>query len=73
MRAIAKWLITALATSTQRDILPPRRAKLFALSVIQLKLAFDAQRPIISDGDFHRHNNFSSLGIAAQVDDDALR
>ena len=73
MRTIAKRLITALATPTQGDKLPPLDGELFAFSIIQLEIAFDAQRPIVSDGDFHRHSNLSSLRIAAQVDDDAVR
>jgi hypothetical protein len=73
MRTIAKRLIAALATPTQGDKLPPLDGELFAFSIIQLEIAFDAQRPIVSDGDFHRHSNLSSLRIAAQVDDDAVR
>jgi hypothetical protein len=72
MGTITKWFIAALTTATQRNKFPSRCAEFVPLRVTQLEIALDAQRPIVSHGDFHRHSNLSSLRIAALVDHSRL-
>jgi hypothetical protein len=67
MCAIAKRLIAAAATSTQGDVLSARCTERFAAHVTQFKIALDAQRSIVSNGDFRRHISFSFTKNAARV------
>jgi hypothetical protein len=55
VRAVAKRLVIALTAATESDDGAASQVGLLAARIIDLKVAFNAQRAVVTNGDFDRH------------------